>query len=641
MACSTCSSGGGCSTTSGKVGGCGSKGGCSAGCTRLNVFDWLQDVELPDNFQGFDIVEIRFKGGRKEFFRNDKRLPLVTGDAVVVDAAGAGWHLGHVSLKGELVRLQMRKKKAATDSKDIRGILRVATPDDEERWQAVRDLENGTMFRARALVSELRLRMKLSDVEYQADRTKALFFYSAEDRVDFRDLIRRLADEFRVRVEMRQISLRQEAGRIGGIGVCGRELCCSTWLQDFKTVSTTAARYQNLSLNPQKLAGQCGRLKCCLNYELDAYLDALKDIPSVQRPLQTEKGEAFLQKTDIFRKRMWFAFKGDNNWVMLSTERVRELLEMNKRGEKIDNLLAPRPEAEFVPEVTAMVEDSLDRLDDKIKSGAGKRGKRKKKEGPGRPEGAAGEAVAPESRAGGDRRPSGEGRGGEGRGGSGRRGSSRDADARPVRADANSNEGSAPAPRDAFAAPDAVATPGLTPPADIRPDLPAGAESAEQRGRRGAAARPLNRRGGRGRNGGGGAGSDESTPTDGRPAEGNRPDRAERLSRSEGRPRGDGSFERPGASGPRPPRPAAAPGAEGPPRVQPDGAAAAPRTRREGGEPRRDGQGGEGRGEGGRGEGERGESGRGNRRGGRGRGPRPEGSTGADKNTPSAPPSGV
>ncbi|WP_324676014.1 regulatory iron-sulfur-containing complex subunit RicT [Hymenobacter sp. GOD-10R] len=375
MACTSCSSGGGCSSS---AKGCGSKGGCSSGgCTRLNVFDWLQDVDLPSDFKEFDLVEIRFKGGRKDFFRNNSRLPLVTGDAVVVEAAGNGWHLGHVSLKGELVRLQMRKKKVPVDSKEIRSILRVATTQDVERWDAVRDLETGTMFRARSVVEELKLKMKLSDVEYQADRTRATFFYSAEDRVDFRDLIRRLADEFRVRVEMRQISLRHEAGRLGGIGSCGRELCCSTWLTDFKSVSTTAARYQNLSLNPAKLSGQCGRLKCCLNYELDTYLDALKDIPQVQRPLQTEKGEAFLQKTDIFKKRMWFAFRGDNNWVMIPTERVREIQDLNKRGEKPENLLAPVQEEERAPEVSAHVEGNLDRLDDKIK--ASKRSKRKKK----------------------------------------------------------------------------------------------------------------------------------------------------------------------------------------------------------------------------------------------------------------------
>ncbi|UOG74071.1 Signal peptidase-like protein [Hymenobacter tibetensis] len=344
------------------------------------MFDWLQDLDTPSDFKGFDIVEIRFKGGRKDFYRNTHHLPLVTGDAVVVEAGGNGWHLGHVSLKGELVRLQMKKKKVPLDSKDIHNILRVATEQDVERWNAVRDLETGTMFRARTVVDELRLRMKLSDVEYQADRTRATFFYSAEDRVDFRDLIKRLADEFRVRVEMRQISLRHEAGRLGGIGVCGRELCCSTWLTDFKSVSTTAARYQNLSLNPAKLSGQCGRLKCCLNYELDTYLDALKDIPQVQRPLQTEKGDYVLQKTDIFKKKMWFAVRGDNNWVVLPTERVREVLEMNKRGEKVETLLVPVREEEKAPEVTAIVEGSLERLDDKIKaSKRSKRGKKKNK----------------------------------------------------------------------------------------------------------------------------------------------------------------------------------------------------------------------------------------------------------------------
>ena len=443
---------------------------------------------MPSDFRGFDCVEVRFKGGRKEFFRNDKSLPLVTGDAVVVEAAGSGWHLGHVSLKGELVRLQMRKKKVPADSRDIRPILRVATPDDEERWQAVRDLENGTMFRARAVVEELRLKMKLSDVEYQADRTRAMFYYSAEDRVDFRELIRRLADEFRIRIEMRQISLRQEAGRIGGIGVCGRELCCSTWLTEFKAVSTTAARYQNLSLNPQKLAGQCGRLKCCLNYELDAYLDALKDIPQVQRPLLVAQGEAFLQKTDIFRKRMWFAFRGDNNWVMLSTERVREVLELNKKGEKPDTLLPPRQQEEVAPAVSTLMEGDLDRLDDQIKSGS-KRGKRKRKdkdrdrgerpeakEGGSQPKSTPSVPEAREPRE--NREP--------------RR---RDRPERPE----NTGQGTSRPPR-----PDNPTPTSTAPRAEVVPATPSGPpsdETAEQRGRRGAAARPLNRRGGRGRGG--------------------------------------------------------------------------------------------------------------------------------------------
>ena len=514
----------------------------------MNVFDWLQDVEVPDSFAGFDMVEVRFKGGRKEFMRNDLRLPLVTGDAVVVDAAGSGWHLGHVSLKGELVRLQMRKKKIPTDSKEIRNILRVATADDEERWQAVRDLETGTMFRARAMVSELRLRMKLSDVEYQADRTRALFYYSADDRVDFRELIRRLADEFRVRVEMRQISLRQEAGRIGGIGICGRELCCSTWLTDFKTVSTTAARYQNLSLNPQKLAGQCGRLKCCLNYELDAYLDALKDIPQVQRPLKTNKGEAFLQKTDIFRRRMWFAFKGDNNWVMLDTARVRELLEVNKRGEVIETLLPPREEAPE-PEVSAIVEGSLDRLDDKIKS-SGKRSKRKK--GRGEAEATPAEARLPREgrEPGTPREPGAEPREGraprEGREArpprEGRRGA--------VPAASSPHSAEAPAPADGSGS---IATSGTT-------------DAPEQRGRRGAAARPLNRRGGRSRSDAprdGAApapeGGSEGRPEGGRNRRGDAPRRGDAAGTpprpeaegGEARPRREGGERRPEDSAPR------------------------------------------------------------------------------------------
>jgi cell fate regulator YaaT (PSP1 superfamily) len=528
MACASCSSGGGCSTS--KVGGCGSKGGCSSGgCTRLNVFDWLADVDMPSDFRGFDCVEIRFKGGRKEFFRNDKNLPLVTGDAVVVEATGSGWHLGHVSLKGELVRLQMRKKKVPTDSRDIKAILRVATPDDEERWQAVRDLENGTMFRARAVVDELRLKMKLSDVEYQADRTRALFYYSAEDRVDFRELIRRLADEFRVRVEMRQISLRQEAGRIGGIGVCGRELCCSTWLTDFKAVSTTAARYQNLSLNPQKLAGQCGRLKCCLNYELDAYLDALKDIPQVQRPLQVANGEAFLQKTDIFRKRMWFAFKGDNNWVMLSTERVREVLELNKKGERPETLAAPRVQEEVAPAVSTLMEGDLDRLDDQIKGGS-KRGKRKRKDKDrsDRPEAREPSATpaTPEAR---EREPR-----------EAREPRRRERPDRPERP-----EGARP--------PRPEGQPSTAPRAEIVPATPSGPpsdEAGEQRGRRGAAARPLNRRGGRNR-GGNSSDSGATTPDATRPEQ-DRPRRPEQTNRP---PKGSAPAEGSGApQQPRPPR---------------------------------------------------------------------------------------
>ncbi|MBC5773965.1 Signal peptidase-like protein [Pontibacter sp. KCTC 32443] len=375
MGCNSCSSGG--CGTSDKPGGCKSNGGCSTGgCNRLNVFDWLSDMEIPVSFEEFDIVEVRFKGGRKDFYRNNNRLDLTTGDAVVVDVPN-GHHIGFVSLKGELVRLQMMKKKV-DNNEEIRSIYRIATEQDMEKFNEVRDLEGGAMYRSREIIQQLSLRMKLSDVEYQADKSKATFYYSADDRVDFRDLIKKLAEEFKVRIEMRQISLSHEAGRLGGIGSCGRELCCSTWLTDFKSVSTTAARYQNLSLNPSKLSGQCGRLKCCLNYELETYMEALKDIPTVNRPLQTQNGDAFLQKTDIFKKMMWFGFKGDNNWYPVPVERVQEILELNSKGIAVDSLLKEAPEEPKQNEFVAQVEGNLERLDDKYKAKKKKKKKKKK-----------------------------------------------------------------------------------------------------------------------------------------------------------------------------------------------------------------------------------------------------------------------
>ncbi|NDK57602.1 PSP1 domain-containing protein [Pontibacter fetidus] len=333
-------------------------------------------MEIPVSFEEFDIVEIRFKGGRKDFYRNTNRLDLTTGDAVVVDVPN-GHHIGFVSLKGELVRLQMLKKKV-DNNEEIRSIYRIATEQDMEKFNEVRDLEGGAMYRSREIIQQLSLRMKLSDVEYQADRSKATFYYSADDRVDFRDLIKKLAEEFKVRIEMRQISLRHEAGRLGGIGSCGRELCCSTWLTDFKSVSTTAARYQNLSLNPSKLSGQCGRLKCCLNYELETYMEALKDIPTVNRPLQTKNGDAFLQKTDIFKKMMWFGFKGDNNWYPVPVERVQEILEQNAKGIAVESLTIVVEEEPKQNEFVAQVEGSLERLDDKYNKAKKKKKKKKK-----------------------------------------------------------------------------------------------------------------------------------------------------------------------------------------------------------------------------------------------------------------------
>ena len=324
--------------------------------------------------QRFDVVEVRFKNGRKDFFRNEKHLDIVTGDPVVVDVPG-GHHIGYVSLQGELVRLQMAKK-GANDNEDVRRIYRKASIRDLERWEEARNKELPTLYRTKVIIQEQKMGMKLTDVEYQADGTKATFFYSADDRVDFRELIKILALEFRIRIEMRQISLRQEAGRIGGIGVCGRELCCSTWLSEFKSVSTQAARYQNLSLNPGKLSGQCGRLKCCLNYELDTYMEALKDIPQVDEALLTAYGKATLQKTDIFRKIMWFGYDDDNNWHAVSVERVHEIMEMNKKGEKPTSLAEDKIENPF--EIPSANSD-LAAMDKKFSKKYGRKNNKKKK----------------------------------------------------------------------------------------------------------------------------------------------------------------------------------------------------------------------------------------------------------------------
>ena len=316
----------------GAVSGCKNNGACgTGGCNKMNVFDWLSNMEMPVQDK-FEIAEVRFKNGRKEFFRNTEKINLTIGDAIIVEVPN-GHHLGYVSLQGELVRLQMQKKKIANDN-EIKKIYRIATQKDLEKFEEVKKRELPTLYRTREILRDLKLEMKLSDIEYQSDNTKATFYYSADDRIDFRELIKILAGEFKIRVEMRQISLRQEAGRLGGIGVCGRELCCSTWLSDFKNVATSAARYQNLSLNPSKLSGQCGRLKCCLNYELETYMEALEDIPKLEGPLLTEKGDAVLQKTDIFRKIMWFGFREENTWYPLNIKRVNEILLMNREGKK-------------------------------------------------------------------------------------------------------------------------------------------------------------------------------------------------------------------------------------------------------------------------------------------------------------------
>ena len=368
-----------CGTKKGeKVGGCDNNGACgTGGCNKMNVFDWLSNMDMPTEDK-FDVVEVRFKGGRKDFYRNPERFRLTTGDAIILEVQN-GHHLGHVSMQGELVRLQMQKKKVANDH-EIKKIYRLAHQKDLEKHEEVKKRESPSLYRTREIVQQMKLGMKLSDVEFQADNTKATFFYSAEDRVDFRELIKVLAGEFKVRVEMRQISLRQEAGRLGGIGVCGRELCCSTWLTDFKNVATSAARYQNLSLNPSKLSGQCGRLKCCLNYELETYMEALEHIPKVEGPLLTERGEAQLQKTDIFRKIMWFGYKEDNNWYPINTDRVNEILRLNQEGKKPANL---EENVIAQKEPLSTLNRDLESLDKKFKDKSGNQNRKNKNRGSG------------------------------------------------------------------------------------------------------------------------------------------------------------------------------------------------------------------------------------------------------------------
>jgi cell fate regulator YaaT (PSP1 superfamily) len=373
MGCKSCSSGS-CGTKNKeegkKVGGCENNGACgTGGCNKMNVFDWLSNMDVP-TFSKYNVVEVKFKGGRKEYFRNVNQVELYAGDPVIVDVP-SGHHLGFVSLQGELVRLQLLKK-GIKDNDEIKTIYRKANDKDLEKHEQAVARDYPTMYRSREIVKELKLNMKLSDVEYQSDNTKAIFYYSSDDRVDFRELIKTLAGEFKVRIEMKQISLRQEAARVGGIGVCGRELCCSTWLTDFKNVTTSAARYQNLSLNPVKLSGQCGRLKCCLNYELETYMDALKDIPTVEKPLQTIKGDAFLQKTDIFKRVMWFGYRGEeSNWIPITVDRVQEVLALNAKGERpqtIDGAESAKIELEL-EKGSGPLNADLDKMDRKYGGG--------------------------------------------------------------------------------------------------------------------------------------------------------------------------------------------------------------------------------------------------------------------------------
>jgi cell fate regulator YaaT (PSP1 superfamily) len=375
MGCSSCSSGGGTPR------GCKNNGTCSAGgCNKLDVFDWLGNMSLGEGVTAFDMYEVRFKNSRKGFFRNSNNLSLQVGDVVVVEAS-PGYDVGVISVGGELARIQIRKKAPDLKPLESKKILRIANQVEIDKWIQGRTLEKDVMYQARSLAVNLKLEMKISDVEYQADLSKATFYYTAEGRVDFRQLIKDMADKFKIRVEMRQIGSRQEASRLGGIGSCGRELCCSTWLTDFRTVSTSAARYQQLSLNPQKLAGQCGKLKCCLNYELDMYMDAIKEFPKSDVRLKTEKGNAFHIKTDVFKRQMWFAYEGEMGLISLTPDKVKDIIKMNKDGKlpkDLKEFTESKEKAEKVVEPgyeNVVGQDSLNRFENSFK-------KKKKKKKP-------------------------------------------------------------------------------------------------------------------------------------------------------------------------------------------------------------------------------------------------------------------
>lgn len=364
MGCSACG------TASGKVLGCNSNGGCSTGsCNRLNVHDWLVNLPFADPGGSCKVIEVSFNNGsRKDFFRNHTLQQFIKGDMIAVEGV-SGFDVGMVTMSGELVRLQLKKNGIPEDHPEMKKVLRRANDNDLKKMQESKTREMPTLIRCRAIARQLKLDMKLSEVEMQADGRKATFFYIADDRVDFRELIKIYAAEFKVKVEMRQIGSRQEAAKVGGVGSCGRELCCSTWLTDFKSVTTTAARYQNLSINQTKLSGQCGRLKCCLNYELDTYLDALQYFPDHCDTLEIAKGTASLVKKDIFKNLMWYMLPDSSKHYPITIERVKEIKSLNSRGQKPDELgaveivsnKAVEAEPEFVDVVGQFSVRSLDK----------------------------------------------------------------------------------------------------------------------------------------------------------------------------------------------------------------------------------------------------------------------------------------
>ncbi len=355
---------------------------CIDRCGKLDVYDWLADV--PESCNVSDIVEIQFKNTRKSYYKNTNGLRLKKGDVVAVEAS-PGHDIGTVSCTGEIAVMQMRKNRLNINEYEFKRVYRHAKPVDYEKWEEAKALEHETMIKSRQISADLNLNMKIGDVEYQGDRTKAIFYYIADERVDFRQLIKVLADKFKVRIEMRQIGARQEAGRIGGIGPCGRELCCSSWITNFVSVTTNAARYQEISLNPQKLAGQCGKLKCCLNFELDAYIDAQKGFPKTDIPLETQDNTYYHFKTDIFKGIM--SYSTDKmipaNITEVPVDRVKEIIRINKRGKKVPGLLDDRhvvvDKTKALDYQNVVGEDSISRFDEPKKNQNRNRNKRRRK----------------------------------------------------------------------------------------------------------------------------------------------------------------------------------------------------------------------------------------------------------------------
>ena len=342
------------------------RSGAEQKCAKLSVYDWLSQIPLPGSNVKFDCAEVRFKNNHKDFFRIPAGLNIHNGDIVAVEAS-PGHYIGIVTLTGETARLQMLRKNINPSKEDVRKLYRKAKQIDVDKWMNAIAREHDALYKTRVAALRLGLKMKVNDVEYQGDDTKAIFFYTAEDRVDFRELIKILAEDLKIRIEMRQIGMRQEASRLGGLGSCGRELCCSTWISGFHSVSTASARVQQLSSNPQKLAGQCSKLKCCLNYEVEAYNDALKDFPDDNSVLKTKKGDALLQKIDVFGATMWFGYKGkEHEMFALTVERVKEIITLNKSGkipEKIEDFTIKQDKKPAIGLVVAS--DDLHRFDKK------------------------------------------------------------------------------------------------------------------------------------------------------------------------------------------------------------------------------------------------------------------------------------